>query len=298
MNMTTTSTTATSRTSRGFDVDSHFRSIMDDLGLSPEDTGGKITFVGEDPIFPSAHRLGACISIPIMAGAAGIANIWRQRIGRGQDLSIDLRKAIHGINPMYKFMPTVNGYPYQLPYWVDNPMGFDLYLTRDSRWFLPTGAYPRLLQDMCTFLRCSPDKDSIANAVSKWNGMDLDEGAAEKGLVFAVCRSAEEWANHPQGEQLADRPLVEIVKIGDSDPEPFTPAPRPLAGLRVLAATHVIAGNVMARTLAEHGAEVLQISHPEEFENEGLILDPCAGFRGSCWLDLNQPEARQKALDL
>jgi len=295
--MTTTSTTTTSRTSRGFDVDSHFRSIMDDLGLSPEDTGGKITFVGEDPIFPSAHRLGACISIPIMAGAAGIANIWRQRTGRGQDLSIDLRKAIHGINPMYKFMPTVNGYPYQLPYWVDNPMGFDLYLTRDSRWFLPTGAYPRLLQDMCTFLRCSPDKDSIANAVSKWNGMDLDEAAAEKGLVFAVCRSAEEWANHPQGEQLADRPLVEIVKIGDSEPEPFTPAARPLAGLRVLAATHVIAGNVMARTLAEHGAEVLQISHPEEFENEGLILDPCVGLRSS-WLDLNQPDARQKALEL
>src|ERR1700720_1735554 len=298
MKMRTTSTTATSRTSQDFDVDAHFRSLMDDLGLSPQDTGGKITFVGEDPIFPSAHRLGACISIPIMAGAAGIADIWRQRTGRGQDLSIDLRKAIHGINPMYKFMPTVHGYPYQLPYWVDNPMGFDLYLTRDSRWFLPTGAYPRLLQDMCTFLRCSPDKDSIANAVSKWNGMDLDEAAAEKGLVFAVCRSAEEWANHPQGEQLADRPLVEIVKIGDSEPEPFTPAARPLAGLRVLAATHVIAGNVMARTLAEHGAEVLQISHPEEFENEGLILDPCAGFRGACWLDLNQPAARHKALDL
>jgi crotonobetainyl-CoA:carnitine CoA-transferase CaiB-like acyl-CoA transferase len=91
--------------------------------------------------------------------------------------------------------------------------------------------------------------------------------------------------------------LVEIVKIGDSEPEPFTPAARPLAGLRVLAATHVIAGNVMARTLAEHGAEVLQISHPEEFENEGLILDPCVGLRSS-WLDLNQPEARQKALEL
>src|ERR1700737_343752 len=272
MNMTTTSTTTTSRTSRGFDVDAHFRSVMDDLGLSPEDTGGTITFVGEDPIFPSAPRRGAWLGGPIMAGAAGIANIWRQRTGRGQDLSIDLRKAIHGINPMYKFMPAGNGSPYQLPYWVDNPMGFDLYLTRDSRWFLPTGAYPRLLQDMCTFLRCSPDKDSIANAVSKWNGMDLDEAAAEKGLVCAVCRSAEEWANHPQGEQLADRPLVEIVKIGDSEPEPFTPAARPLAGLRVLAATHVIAGHVMARTLAEHGAEVLQLSHPAPRGRVGLVL--------------------------
>jgi hypothetical protein len=109
----------------GFDINAHFRSVMDDLGLTPEDTGGTITFVGEDPIFPSVHRLGACIGIPIMAGAAGIADIWRQRSGVGQDLSLDLRKGVHGINPMYKFMPTINGYPYQLPYLIGTPAGAD-----------------------------------------------------------------------------------------------------------------------------------------------------------------------------
>jgi crotonobetainyl-CoA:carnitine CoA-transferase CaiB-like acyl-CoA transferase len=284
--------------SPGFDINAQFRSVMNELGLSPEDSGGSVTFIGEDPIFPSPHRLGACIAIPIMAGAAGIAEIWRQRSGRGQDLTLDLRKAIHGINPMYKFMPTVNGYPYQLPYWIGNPMGFDLYRTKDGRFFLPTGAYPSLLHSMCNFLDCPPDQDSIAKAVSKWDGLELDEAAAEKGLVFALIRTAEEWAAHPQGKYLAEKPLVEIVKIGDSDPEPFTPAARPLSGLRVLAATHVIAGNVMARTLAEHGAEVLQIAHPEEFENEGLMIDPCAGFTSSAWLDLNQPEGRQKAYEL
>ena len=79
------------------------------------------------------YRLGVCIGIPIIAGAAGVADIWRQRTGGGQDLSLGLRKAIHGINPLYKFMPTVNDYPYQLPYWIGNPMGFDLYLTKDGR---------------------------------------------------------------------------------------------------------------------------------------------------------------------
>jgi hypothetical protein len=43
--------------SAGFDFDAQFRSVM----------RGAITFVGEDPIFPSVHRLGACIGIPIMA---------------------------------------------------------------------------------------------------------------------------------------------------------------------------------------------------------------------------------------
>src|ERR1700738_1632929 len=55
------STLATPIGSTGFDVNAHFRSVMNELGLSPEDTGGAITFVGEDPIFPSVHRLGARI---------------------------------------------------------------------------------------------------------------------------------------------------------------------------------------------------------------------------------------------
>src|SRR5258708_38755617 len=69
-----TDTLATPQVSAGFDINAQFRSVMHELGLSPEDTGGTITFVGEDPIFPSVHRLGACISIPIMAGAAGSAH--------------------------------------------------------------------------------------------------------------------------------------------------------------------------------------------------------------------------------
>jgi CoA-transferase family III len=292
------SSLATPTVSAGFDINSQFRSVMSDLGLSPEDACGTITFIGEDPIFPSVHRLGACIGIPIMAGAAGIANIWCQRSGVGQDLGLDLRKSIHGINPLYKFMPTINGYPYQLPFFLGNPMGFDLYQTKDGRFFLPTGAYPRLLDSMCTSLRCAPDEESIAKAVSNWDAMELDEAAAEKELVLAVVGTPEEWAAHPQGKQLAEKPLVEIVKIGDSDPEPFTPAARPLSGLRVLSATHVIAGNVMSRTLAEHGAEVLQIAHPEEFEHEAFMMDPCAGFTSNAWLDLNQAEARQKAYEL
>jgi len=131
-----------------------------------------------------------------------------------------------------------------------------------------------MFSTMANFLKRAPNKESIAEAVSKWDSAELDDAAAEAGVVFAIVRTHEEWANHPQGKQLADKLLVEIVKIGDSDPEPFTPAARPLSGLRVLAATHVIAGNVMARTLAEHGAEVLQIAHPEEFEHEASSKTP------------------------
>ena len=45
--------------SAGFDINAQFRAVMHELGLSPEDTGGRITFVGGDPIFPSKHRATA-----------------------------------------------------------------------------------------------------------------------------------------------------------------------------------------------------------------------------------------------
>jgi hypothetical protein len=69
-----------------------------------------------------------------------------------------------------------------------------------------------------SFLRCGPNKDQIAEAVSKWDSAELDEAAAEAGLVFAIVRTPQEWAAHPQGRQLADKPLVEIIKIGDRHP--------------------------------------------------------------------------------
>src|SRR5271168_304163 len=287
----------TSANGGSFDIDARFRDFCDVLGLDPSEAGGKIAFVSEDPILPSRHRLGACISIPMMGAAVGAATVWRMRSGRGQDLQLDLRKAIHGINPMLKFTPTVNGYPYHIPYALGNPMKFDVYLTKDGRWFCPTGIYPHLLHGWCEFLQCAPDSGSIRDAVSKWNAADLDEAAAKKNLVFAICLSPGEWLKHPQGQQLAKAPLVEIVKIGDSEPVPFRPAARPLKGLRVLSATHVVAGNVMSRTLAEQGAEVLHLVDPQSFEHESLYIDACVGFQSS-WLDLKQPEGRQRALEL
>src|SRR5262245_34482252 len=260
------------------DISAAFDELMNGVGLSSKDTGGHISFIGADPIFESRFRIGACISIPIMAAAAGAAIVWRMRTGRGQDLSIDLRKAIHGVNPVYKFKPTVSGYAYQMPYGVGNPLIFDLYLTKDGRWVLPTGGYPHMMSEWCSLLRCAPDKSSIANAILKRDGEDLDDLAAEHNMIFALYRSREEWALHPQGELLASKPLIEIEKIADSKPEPFGSADRPLSGLRVMSVTHVIAGNVVSRTLAEQGPRYFTSTTPKSSSTKSSSQTPALGI--------------------
>jgi crotonobetainyl-CoA:carnitine CoA-transferase CaiB-like acyl-CoA transferase len=55
---------------------------------------------------------------------------------------------------------------------------------------------------------------------------------------------------------------VEVLRIddGSSTPEPLSSDPaRPLSGVKVLDLTHVLAGCVGSRTLAEHGATVLHV---------------------------------------
>ncbi|WP_040907545.1 CoA transferase, partial [Streptomyces griseoflavus] len=104
-------------------------------------------------------------------------------------------------------------------------------------------------------------------------------------------RTPEEWAAHPQGAEVAKRPLVERERL-DSAPARELPPPGtgagpllPAAGLRVLDLTRVIAGPVATRTLALLGADVLRLDAPGLPELPGQHADTGFGKR-SALLDL------------
>ena len=102
------------------------------------------------------------------------------------------------------------------------------------------------------------DRASVQRALDRWEAFELEDAAAAAGLVVTATRSFAEWDAHPQGRAVAGLPLFTIERIGDAPPQPLPAGDRPLAGVKVLDLTRVIAGPVCGRTLAAHGADVLQ----------------------------------------
>jgi crotonobetainyl-CoA:carnitine CoA-transferase CaiB-like acyl-CoA transferase len=129
----------------------------------------------------------------------------------------------------------------------------------------------------------------MAAAVARWKGQDLEDALNGAGLPAGMVRSRDEWLAHPHARAVADLPLLEIVRIGDSPPEPFGRGDRPLSGVRVLDLTRVIAGPECGRTLASHGADVLLVTSRHLPSLPSHVIDFGLGKR-SASLDLRRPE--------
>jgi TAT (twin-arginine translocation) pathway signal sequence len=148
-----------------FSIDKAFADFMQNIGGAPDDAGGTVTFTGRDPILRSHFRIGTSMALPAMAAGVGAAAIWKDRTGQGQDLKVDVREAVYGVNPLltpimqhriaagivpaddpvprsFTFTPTINGRFYQAPLGLGNPFSFVPFATKDGRWVNVTGAYP------------------------------------------------------------------------------------------------------------------------------------------------------------
>jgi crotonobetainyl-CoA:carnitine CoA-transferase CaiB-like acyl-CoA transferase len=71
-----------------------FSGLLKQLGLSQKDSGGTTEVVGSDPVAPSPLRLGTASAAALAAQGTAIAAIWRMRCGRGQDVRVEMRRAV------------------------------------------------------------------------------------------------------------------------------------------------------------------------------------------------------------
>jgi crotonobetainyl-CoA:carnitine CoA-transferase CaiB-like acyl-CoA transferase len=139
-------------------------------------------------------------------------------------------------------------------------------------------------------------RDDVAPAVAGWPGDDLEERVVAEGGCAAVQRSPAAWSVHPHGAATGGDPALERVPA-PAGGAPLAPADRPLAGVRVLDLTRVIAGPVATRFLAAHGAEVLRIDPPGFEEVPGLVPEGTAGKR-TAFLDLRSPGGAARLTEL
>ena len=128
----------------------------------------------------------------------------------------------------------------------------------------------------------------VEQALGRWTAFDFEAEATRAGLVVAAVRSADEWQASPMQAAVATQSLVQLTRLGDAPPLAWpdtSPGQRPLAGIKVLDLTRILAGPVAARTLAAYGADVLMINSPH-LPNIEAIADVSRGKR-SALLDLN-----------
>lgn len=127
-------------------------------------------------------------------------------------------------------------------------------------------------------LDCPADRETVARRIRSWNADDLETAVVAAGGAAAVLRSQAEWRAHPQGKSVGSEPLVHWShRSGSSRDRHFDPE-RPLAGIRVLDLTRVLAGPVATRTLAGFGANVLRID-PPHWDEPGVVPDVTLGKR-------------------
>ena len=165
------------------------------------------------------------------------------------------------------------------------------YQTRDGWIKLHTNlAHHR--QAALAVLEVESIRGSVAAAVRNWSADQLEAEIVKAGGVAAALRSRREWQAHPQGIAVASEPLISWGKVKQARTN-FSPKSksRPLAGLRVLDLTRVLAGPVATRTLAGFGAEVLRLD-PPTWEEANVVPDITLGKR-CARLDLKQAADRQ-----
>src|SRR6185437_3391352 len=94
--------------------------------------------------------------------------------------------------------------------------------TRDGRNMVALNVYPGLHQKALTFLDCADNHKSINEAIAGWDADELEEAAADAGLVIAKVRSTEEFFEEQQYQEvLQHMPLISVERIADGDPQPL-----------------------------------------------------------------------------
>lgn len=149
-------------------------------------------------------------------------------------------------------------------------------------WVRTHANYPHHRERLVSALGVGGAPDAVRERLAGMAAAEVEDLVTAAGGIAAAVRTEGEWARHPHGRLVGAQPLLDVTARG---PGPARrrdrPAGAPLAGVRVLDLTRVVAGPVATRTLALWGADVLRVDPPGLPEIGWQHLDTGAGKRST-----------------
>ncbi|KAJ9620673.1 hypothetical protein H2204_012228 [Knufia peltigerae] len=187
----------------------------------------------------------------------------------------------------------------------------NIYRTEDDRFFhLHGGMNPKPTFDCLGLPEDRPDLETFEESVQPCIQKVANMSSAElQHLITDVYKQAgvvvetvDSFRETEQGKANADVGLFELYRVNTVPAHrpghwwqstTRTSSTRPLAGLKVVDLTRVIAGPAVTRGLAELGASVMRVTSPNVVDFSELHVDLSWG-KWSCSLDLETEEGRDK----
>ena len=244
-----------------------------------------------DPILPTPFRIGETAAASLASVGLAVSDLWQLRTGRRQEISVDARRATASLRSG-KYL-VLDGKPVA----AERTPVMGVYPAKEGRWSYLHCNFPNHRDAALGVLGVEEDREAVRRVVAQWDALELEEAIIAAKGAGGMVRTMQEWAQHPQSAAVASLPLLEIQKIGDCPPQPLPEGSRPLSGIRVLDLTRVLAGPTCARTLAEHGADVMKISGPHLPFSPSQELDTGHG-KLSAHVDLRESTQVEALRDL
>ncbi|TSD75419.1 acyl-CoA transferase [Pseudomonas sp. KBS0710] len=241
-----------------------------------------LTFT-EAGALPSTFAVTELASASLGAAGQAVAQLIQQQTGRLPSVSVDRRLA------SFWFSSSIRPVGWQVPPLWD-PVAGD-YASADGWIRLHTNA-PHHRAAAERVLGKVNDRAEMASKVATWNAAELEQAIVEAGGCAAQMRTWQAWQTHPQGLAVNAEALVQRQTFDTTCHKPWLGSvARPLAGIKVLDLTRVLAGPVASRFLAGLGADVLRIDSPT-WNEPGVVPEMTLGKR-CARLDLKKAEDRQ-----
>lgn len=252
-------------------------SIQAALGLPH----AKIPFTSRGAL-PSAFAVTDLACASIAAAGQAVSELLLQHTSRLPGVEVDRRLA------SFWFATSIRPLGWSVPPLWD-PIAGD-YATQDGWIRLHTNAPHHRVAAERVLGTCA-DRAAMASKVAQWAKGDLEQAVVDAGGCAAEMRTWAQWQQHPQGLAVNAEPLIQFCGDSDQLAKPWQGSvAQPLAGIKVLDLTRVLAGPVASRFLAGLGADVLRID-PPTWNEPGVVPEVTLGKR-CARLDLHNGEDR------